>query len=76
MESPFHLCMQVPQHKLKMVCDAWNQYDCIPIREEDCHYTAFIMPWGQFRYKVVLQGYITVGDGYTQSQLQGQDPHG
>ena len=35
------------------------------IREEDRHYTTFIMEWGHYRYRVAPQGYVSSNDGYS-----------
>jgi hypothetical protein len=64
-ESPFNLCCQVPHHKLKTICDAWNGYHSVAIRKEGRHFTSFVTPWGSYRYLVAPQGYVASGDGYT-----------
>ena len=64
-QSPFLQARAVPHGMKKTVFDVWNGYHSVPIREEDCHLTTFITPWGRFRYKTAPQGYITSGDGYT-----------
>jgi hypothetical protein len=51
--------------QLKTVCNAWNRYHSVAIREEDRHFTSFITPWGSYRYRVALQGYTASGDRYT-----------
>ena len=33
--------------------------------EEDRDKTIFIIPWGRYRHRVSLQGYLTSMDGYT-----------
>ena len=63
--SPFQQASSVPHHTKKTVCDAWNGYHSIPIREEDRHLTTFITPWGRYRYKTAPQGYLAAGDAYT-----------
>ena len=63
--SPFHQAMSVPHNTKKSVFDAWNGYHSLGIREEDRHYTTFITPWGRYRYRSALQGFLASGDGYT-----------
>ena len=63
--SPFHQAASVPHHTKKTVCDAWNGYHSIPIREEDRYLTQFITPWGRYQYCSAPQGYIAAGDVYT-----------
>ena len=62
---PFQQAMSVPHNTLKTVFDAWNGYHSLPIREEDRHLTTFITPWGRYRYKSALQGFLASGDAYT-----------
>jgi hypothetical protein len=64
-QSPFHQATLIPSDKKKSVFDAWNGYHSVPIRECDRHYTAFITPWGRYRYRTTPQGYIASGDGYS-----------
>lgn len=63
--SPFHQAASVPHGMIKTVCDAWNGYHSIPIREEDRHLTQFITPWGRYQYCTAPQGYLAAGDAYT-----------
>ena len=63
--APFHQASAVPHHTKKTVCDAWNGYHSIPIREEDRDFTTFITPWGRYRYRTAPQGYLAAGDAYT-----------
>ena len=63
--SPFHQAMSVPHNTKKTVLDAWNGYHSLPLRCEDRHYTTFITPWGRYRYKSALQGFLASGDAYT-----------
>ena len=64
-QSPFLQARSVPRNTLKSVFDAWNGYHSIALDERDKHYTAFITPWGRYRYCVAPQGYIASGDAYT-----------
>ena len=63
-KSPFTLARSVPTHSIKTVCDVWNGYHSVPLREEDRHLTTFITPWGHFRYKRAPQGFVSSGDGF------------
>ena len=63
-ESPFHLARRIPSKVWKTVCDAWNGYHSVPLRECDKHLTTFITPFGRFRYARAPQGYLSSGDGY------------
>ena len=63
--SPFHQAMSVPHNTKKSVFDAWNGYHSLAVREEDRHYTTFITPWGRYRYRSALQGFLASGDAYT-----------
>ena len=63
-ESPFHAARRVPAGTWKTVTDAWNGYHSIPLRESDRHLTTFITPFGRWRYKRALQGYVSSGDGF------------
>ena len=63
--SPFHQAMAVPHGTRKTVLDAWNGYHSLELRDEDKHVTTFITPWGRFRYRSALQGFLASGDAYT-----------
>ena len=63
--SPFHQAMAVPHGTRKTVVDAWNGYHSLELRDEDKHVTTFITPWGRFRYRSALQGFLASGDAYT-----------
>ena len=63
-ESPFHLARRVPPNVWKTVCDAWNGFHSVPLRESDRHLTTFITPFGRFRYTRAPQGFLSSGDGY------------
>lgn len=63
-KSPYHLARSIPPNSIKTVCDAWNGYHSVPLREEDRHLTTFTTPWGLFRYKRAPQGFLSSGDGY------------
>ena len=63
--SPFHQAMAVPHGTRKTVADAWNGYHSLELRDEDKHVTTFITPWGRFRYRSALQGFLASGDAYT-----------
>jgi len=62
-ESPF-LARRVPKHTWKTVCDAWNGYHSVSLRETDRHLTTFITPYGRWRYARAPQGFLSSGDGY------------
>ena len=64
-KSPFMLASAVPAGKVKSVLDVWNSFHSVPIVKEDRDKTAFITPWGRFRYRVSPQGYLASMDGYT-----------
>ena len=64
--SPWHLARSVPANTIKSICDVWNGYHTVPIREEDRKYTQFITPWGRFRYCRAPQGAHWSGDAFTQ----------
>ena len=51
--------------KIKSVLDVWNSFHLVPLVEEDRDKTIFIIPWGRYRHRVSLQGYLTSVDGYT-----------
>ena len=66
--TPSHLSNKQDQsHKgrRKTIFDAWNGYHSVPLHPEDRHYTAFITPWGRYKYRTAPQGYSATGDGYT-----------
>jgi len=63
-DSPFHLARRLPKGTWKTVCDAWNGYHSVPLRESDRHLTTFITPFGRWRYKRAPQGFVSSGDGY------------
>ena len=63
-ETPFHLARRVPKGSWKTVCDAWNGYHSVPLRECDRHLTTFITHSGRWRYKRAPQGFLSSGDGY------------
>ena len=63
-DSPFHLARRIPKGSWKTVCDAWNGYHSVPLRECDRHLTTFITPFGRWRYKRAPQGFLSSGDGY------------
>ena len=46
--TPFHLARRVPKGSWKTVCDAWNGYHSVPLRECDRHLTTFITPFGRW----------------------------
>ena len=64
--SPWHLARSVPADTIKSVCDVWNGYNTVPIREEDSKYTQFITPWGRLGYCRAPQGAHWSGDAFTQ----------
>ena len=64
-ESPFNQETSISHDTKKTICDTWNGYHSVPIREEDRDLTAFISQWGRYRYRTATQGYIAAGDAYT-----------
>ena len=62
---PFQQARLIPPKTWKSVTDAWNGFHSALIAEEDRHYTAFLTEWGQYRYRVAPQGYVSSGDGYS-----------
>ena len=66
-EPPFHQVRSVPQHTKKSVFDAWYGYHSVALCKEDRALTAFITPWGRYRYMMEPQGYIASGDGSSSS---------
>ena len=64
--SPWHLARSVPANTVKSVCDVWNSYHTVPIREQDRKYTQFITPWGRYRYCRAPMGAHWSGDAFTQ----------
>ena len=64
-QSPFHQARSVPAGMKKTVFDAWNGYHSVALHPDDRHLTTFITPWGRYRYRVALQGYVASGDGYS-----------
>ena len=75
--SPFNQAALVPHNTKKTVCDAWNGYHSVPIREEDRNLTTFITPWGRYRYCTAPQGYLAAGDAYTRrfDEIISELPH-
>ena len=65
-KTHFQQARSIPPGTWKSVTDAWNGYHLIPIREEDRHYTTFITPWGRFQYRMLPQGFLAIGDKYSQ----------
>ena len=63
-ESPFQLAHRIPPNVWKTVCDAWNGYHSMPLRQSDKHLTTFITPFGRYRYTRAPQGFVSSGDGY------------
>ena len=63
-ESPFHVARRVPAHTWKTVTDAWNGYHLVPLKESDRHLTTFTTPFGLWRYKRGIQGYVSSGDAF------------
>ena len=54
----------IPPKVHKSVTDAWNGFHSALIDEKDRHLTTFQTEWGNFRYRVAPQGYVSSGDGY------------
>lgn len=63
-DSPFQLARRIPKDMWKTVTDAWNGYHSVPLRQADRHLTAFITPFGRWRYTRAPQGLLSSGDGY------------
>lgn len=63
-ESPFNVARRLPPNTWKTVTDVCNSYHSIPLRESDKHLTTFITPFGRWRYKRAVQGYLSSGDGF------------
>ena len=63
-ESPFHVARRIPPQTWKTVTDAWNGFHSIPLRESDRYLTTFITPFGLWRYKRAVQGFLSSGDGF------------
>ncbi len=63
-ESPFHVARRVPSNTWRTVTDAWNGFHFMPLRESDRHLTTFTTPFGLWRYKRAVQGYLSSGDGF------------
>ena len=55
---------RVPRHTWKTITDAKNGFHSIPLRESDRHLTTFITPYGRWRYKRGVQGYVSSGDAF------------
>ena len=64
-EVSFHVGKLGSRRKIKSVLDVWNSFHLVPLVEEDRDKTIFIIPWGRYRHRVLLQGYLTSMDGYT-----------
>ena len=63
-ETPFRCVKRIPRNTWKTVTDAWNGFHSIPLRESDRYLTTFITPWGPWRHKRGIQGYLSTGDAY------------
>jgi len=63
-ESPFHVARRVPAHTWKTVTDAWNGYHLVPLKDTDRYLTTFTTPFGLWRYKRGIQGYVSSGDAF------------
>ena len=64
-QSLFHQVHSILIDKKKTVFDCWNDYHSIALHEYDRHLTTFNTPWGCYRYKTAIQGYVASGDGYS-----------
>ena len=62
---PFQQARLIPPETWKSVTDAWNGFHSALIAEEDRNYTSFLTEWGQYRYRVAPQGYVSSTDGYS-----------
>ena len=63
--TPFKLVSTIPPNTLKTVCDAWNGYHSLELAKDSKNVTAFITPWGRYRYRRAPMGMHTSGDAYT-----------
>ena len=62
---PFDLITSVPKHTYKTVADAYSGYHQIPLDSESRKLTAFITPWGRFRYRRTPMGHCAAQDAFT-----------
>ena len=63
-ESPFHVARRVPSQTWKTVVDVKDGYHSVELRESDRHLTTFATPFGLWRSKRAVQGYVSSGDGF------------
>ena len=63
-ESPFHVARRIPANTYKTVTDVWNRYHLVELRESDRHLTTFATPYGLWRYKRAIQGFVSSGDPF------------
>ena len=64
-ETPFNQVSMVVKNTYKSVVDAWNGYHAVELDEESRNLTAFITPYGRYRYRRAPQGHVCSGDAYT-----------
>merc|ERR1712082_3524 len=64
-EAPFFQASRVKPRTWKSVMDAWNGYHAVELDEESRNLTAFITPFGRYRYLRAPQGQSGAGDAYT-----------
>ena len=64
-EAPFFQVSRVKKNTYKIMVDAWNGYHAIDLNEESRNLTAFITPYGRYRYYRAPQGHVCSGDTYT-----------
>ena len=65
-ETPFFQVSRVRQNTYKSVVDTWNGYHTVELDEDSRNLTAFITPYGRYRYCRAHQGHVCSGDYYTQ----------
>ena len=64
--SPWNLASLVPEGVRKTVFDNLHGYHSLPLdSEENKDLTAFITPFGRYRYLSASQGLKTCGDAFT-----------
>lgn len=62
---PFHIITSVPKHTFRTVADAYSGYHQIPLNEESRKLTAFITPWGRFKYCRTPMRHCAAQDAFT-----------
>merc|ERR1712082_353633 len=64
-ETPFNQVSRVEKYTYKSVVDAWNGYHAVELDEKSRNLTAFITPFGRYRYRRAPQGHVCSWDAYT-----------